>query len=580
MNPRPKPLPGWSGDSANKENATAAETSTTARWADALANALADLGIRSAYGVSGGAMAAFWEALQQSPIDVFHFRHECGAAFAAIEASLAAQQCVLVFTTAGPGITNAITGALAARSEGAQVIFVSACSPAEQQGRFATQETNQETLGNDLFSSGAIFSYATRVESAQQLPQILRRLQCGLASAGGFVAHLSIPSPLFSQMADTSARQGAISYRPSAIDSNTVSEVAEILERERIAIWVGFGARGASPEITELCERLGAPVFATPRGKGVVPENHPYYAGVTGLGGHETVDAVYRSYRPHRVLVLGTRLQEASTFWNEGFVPPNGFIHIDRKVSVPGMAFPNAETVAIEADIATFLHALLQKVPMRALQMPGLADPFPALPSDPRPGSVRPEFVMAAIQRQVIDASDAILLAESGNSFVWANHHLRFPTPKRYRTSTQVGSMAHAVAGVVGAAQICGTRAVALSGDGSMLMLNEISTAVRYGLPASWIVLNDGYYNMCRQGMASLGLTEPDAVIPEINFAAVAIGMGAVGFRVDDEVQLEHALAQMMDSAGPSVVDIRIDADAAPPSHGRNERLRAAANAS
>ena len=74
-----------------------------------------------AFGVSGGAIAALWGALSASDIKVVHFRHETGAAFAAIEAHFVTNAPVVVFTTTGPGLTNALTGMLAARGEGAKI---------------------------------------------------------------------------------------------------------------------------------------------------------------------------------------------------------------------------------------------------------------------------------------------------------------------------------------------------------------------------------------------------------------------------------------------------------------------------
>ena len=73
------------------------------------------LGVKQAFGVSGGAMAALWDALSSSPLGVYHFRHETGAAFAAIEAGFAGGRPTVLFTTTGPGLTNALTGIVAAR---------------------------------------------------------------------------------------------------------------------------------------------------------------------------------------------------------------------------------------------------------------------------------------------------------------------------------------------------------------------------------------------------------------------------------------------------------------------------------
>src|SRR5688572_26617877 len=64
----------------------------------ALVDALCRLGVRQAFGVSGGAMAAFWDALSSSDVAVYHFRHESGAAFAAIEAGFASGRPTVLFT--------------------------------------------------------------------------------------------------------------------------------------------------------------------------------------------------------------------------------------------------------------------------------------------------------------------------------------------------------------------------------------------------------------------------------------------------------------------------------------------------
>ena len=124
--------------------------------------------------------------------------------------------------------------------------------------------------------------------------------------------------------------------------------------------------------------------------------------------------------------------------------------------------------------------------------------------------------------------------------------------------STGFGAMGHAAAGVVGAALATGRRAVAVVGDGALLMTNEINSAVKFGARAVWIVLNDGRYGMCAQGMDALGLSA-DAEIPQVDFAAFARAQGARAMRVDHEAQLDAALAEAMAADGPFVVDVRID---------------------
>ncbi len=578
-----RPLPGWDGAktvSGLKDIPLLAEQQTQepreCRVADALVGAFADMGIRRAYGVSGGAMATFWEALTLSDLSVLHFRHEGGAAFAAIEAHFASDEPVLLFTTAGPGITNALTGILAAKGEGAKIVMVSACTPAGQRGRFGTQETDFQTLpASGIFSSGPLFDCAEVIESADQLPQLVRRLKSGLEGPGGFTAHVSLTTRVQTEAAP---REFASITRAPAPESDrgSAADVAARLAGKRFALWVGFGARHASREIVRFAERYGTPVFATPRGKGVFPESHLLYTGVTGLGGHTSVAETLSSYAPEFVLVLGTRLHESSSFWSGDYAPPGGFIHVDVDPTVPGQAYCDQPTVVVQAEIAAFLAVLTEELGDASPDDDWLPrKPIPANPGTSQPGRVRPEFLMEAIQSGVIDDTDAIVIAESGNSFIWSQHHLSFDQPRRYRASTQVGSMGHAVAGVVGAAHATGRKAVAITGDGSMLMNNEISTAVAHGIPAVWVILNDGHYNMCRQGMASLGLSPADTAIPPTDFVGIARAMGADGLRVGCEDDLKTAFDRALSSNRPFVLDVLVDVDAQAPSHGRNRRLAA-----
>ncbi|MBE9205167.1 scytonemin biosynthesis protein ScyA [Nostoc sp. LEGE 06077] len=545
--------------------------------AEAIAQMLVNLGICSAFGIAGGAMASLWNALSNSQMQVLNFRHEAGAAFAATEAYFASDRPTVIFTTAGPGITNALTGLFAARGEGAKVILLSACTSAPQRGRWAIQETSSYTLpSGGIFTSGALFNYAITVESAAQLPQIFRKLALGLAQPGGFVAHVSIPTAVQTSLVEGISwpQLDVDAYRITA-QTEKVAKSAELLFSEPFAIWVGFGARDAADEIYALAERTGAAVMCSPRGKGIFPEDHPQFVGVTGLGGDASVITYMEKHRPARTLVLGTRLGEPTSFWSPTMVPAKGFVHVDIDPEVPGVAYPHAHTFSIQSDIQAYLQELLEHLPEVPFPTDLLPNPQPEVIEAAPASPVRPEVLMTAIQKIVVEGSDAVVLAECGNSFTWSTHCLRFTEPHRYRVSTGVGAMGHAATGVVGAAQARKSKAVAIVGDGAMLMNNEISTAVKYKIPAVWIVLNDARYNMCHQGMKILGLKGADAEIPATDFAMIANGMGAEGVQVTRESDLEAALQQAIASEVPFVVDVVIDADRPAPSGGRNKSLAA-----
>ncbi|MDF5727411.1 MAG: scytonemin biosynthesis protein ScyA, partial [Rhizonema sp. PD38] len=519
-----------------------------------------------------------WGSLSNSLMQVLNFRHESGAAFAAVEAYFASGSPTVVFTTAGPGITNALTGLFAARGEGAKVILLSACTSAPQRGRWAIQETSTTTLPSEgIFTSGTLFNYATTVESAAQLPQIFRILALGLSQPGGFVAHLSIPTAVQTSLIEETSLPGrGLSCSLTAPSQDTIKKTVQLLSEGPFAIWVGFGARDAAEEIRQLAESTGAAVMCSPRGKGIFPEDHPQFVGVTGLGGHASVMTYMQQHSPLHTLVLGTRLSEPTSFWNAAMVPPGGFVHVDIDPTVAGVAYPQAETFAVQCDIKVFVQELLEHkehlASASAQMIPCPEREFVELGAE---SPVRPEVLMEAIQKVIVEGSDVIVMAECGNSFTWSTHFLHFSQTNRYRVSTGVGAMGHAVTGVVGAALASNNKAVAIVGDGAMLMNNEINTAVKYQIPAIWIVLNDARYNMCHQGMQMLGMTGADATMPETDFAMIAYAMGAKGTRVNKESDIEAALEQAMAATGPFVIDVLIDPDRRAPSKGRNQGLAA-----
>lgn len=565
----PPPSPGAppSGDAG----AAAAHPPRTV--ATVLVDALAQLGVTHAFGVMGGAIAPFFRAVAHSSMQALHLRHEAGAAFAAIEASLCLRRPTLVFTTAGPGLANALTGMLAARWDGAHVIFVSAATSAPHRGRVATQETGAHTTAaGGLFLPGGALHYAAAIEHPAQLGPALAQLASGLARPGGFVAHLSLPIDVQHAPCEPPAplAGAGLSARCSP---ELLAEHAALLAGSAPVVWLGFGARHAAAPIRALVERLGARVMCSPRAKGIFPEDHPSFLGVTGLGGHVQVDEQLSLRRPAYTLVLGTRMGESSSFWASELTPSEAFLHVDADPTAFGAAYPHVATRAVVSEIGAYVEGLLAALPPLSSVVASGSRPVPAQLAPRDRGPVRPQHLLSELQRVVVEGSDAWLMAESGNAFCWSTHLLRFREPGRYRVSTGFGSMGHATTAVVGAALARRGKAVALVGDGAMMMMNEVHSAVQYGADALWVVLDDACYSMCAQGMQMMGWQPFSCELPPVDFVGLARAIGAGGERVTYEREVGPALERALAVRGPWVLDVLIDRDEAPPSGRRNRSL-------
>ena len=281
---------------------------------DALVRTLEALGVSHAFGLIGGAIAPFARSLSESTIPIIHFRHESGAAFAATEAYFASGWPALVFTTSGPGLSNALTGITAARWEGAKVIVVSAATTLAMRGRWGFQETQPYgPVAQGPFPGGSLFDASFVVDDPAVLDNVAVALARGVARPGGFVAHVQMPLGMQSAPRTALPMPEVAQVASLGPDPDTVRRLAERLSNANLLLWVGFGARNAERGVRRLAEQLQCPVLCSPRGKGIFPEDHPLFLGVTGLGGHSAVDNYLAARRPDYTLVLGSRLGEMTS---------------------------------------------------------------------------------------------------------------------------------------------------------------------------------------------------------------------------------------------------------------------------
>lgn len=515
-----------------------------------------------------------FSALVEVGLDPIHARHESGAAFMALEHDLAGGGPGLVFTTTGPGITNALTGLEAARAEGGRVILVSALTGAALRGRHSFQASDAESYAHrGLYGAGGWFDDAIALESPEQLPRVRARLLEGLRRPQGFVAHVAVPLQIQDAMAPALGPVPVHLDDPVSVDR--ARAVADALG-ERVVVWLGHGARHASREVRALVDRLDARVLCSPRGKGIFPASDSRFLGVTGFGGHDRVFERRTRFAPDTTLVLGSRLGEFTSFWDPRLVEGTRVVHVDVDSTVFGASYSDVETLGVTAEIRSLLSALLRTLPKS--DKPRAGGPVRAIPATYTRSSGRGvpcRALMQSVQRAVVDGSRAIVLAEAGSAFVWATHALRFEEAGRFRVSMGFGSMGHMAAGVVGTAMATGEPAVALVGDGSMLMTNEITTAVQQGTPAIWIVLNDGRYGLVSDGMQGLGHRPHGLDIPPVDFAAVARAMGAQAMTVRDPCTLDEALRDALRCGGPCLVDVIVESDEPAPFGARNRSLAA-----
>ena len=156
--------------------------------------------------------------------------------------------------------------------------------------------------------------------SACQMPRLgVLAAQSAMANSG--VAHISIPS----DVGPTKIKEAGI-HSVYVSDSEVVparahlDEIAETINSAKsVTLMVGWGARGSTKEVLALAEKLQAPVVHSLKGKTVIDQDNPYWAGGIGLlgttGGVEAVkncetlvllgtDYPYRQFLPDNATII------------------------------------------------------------------------------------------------------------------------------------------------------------------------------------------------------------------------------------------------------------------------------------
>jgi pyruvate dehydrogenase (quinone) len=120
------------------------------------------------------------------------------------------------------------------------------------------------------------------------------------------------------------------------------------------------------------------------------------------------------------------------------------------------------------------------------------------------------------------------------------------------------GSMANAMLHAIGAqAAYRDRQVISLSGDGGFtMMMGEFVTLIQMGLPVKVVVLNNGTLGFVELEMKAGGFLDSGCDLKNPNFAAMASAMGIKGIRVEKPQELQGALQEALDHAGPALVDV------------------------
>jgi acetolactate synthase-1/2/3 large subunit len=366
-------------------------------------------------------------------------------------------------------------------------------------------------------------------------------------------------------------------FRPMAPDADLSRALDLLRKAERPVIVAGGGVRasGAGPALVALAEAMAIPVATSLNGKDTIPGTHPLSVGVVGTYSRGSANRVV--LETDLVFFVGTETGGMTThFWK---VPPLGTraIQLDIDPEALGRNYP--PEVAINADARTALErmvALAGGVEPDASWATAAArhvtdwrlEQAPLLESDQVP--IRPERLCAELTDLVPE--DGIVVVDTGHAGMWMGgmFDLTAPTQSYMRSA---GHLGWAFPASLGAKCARPDRPViCFTGDsGFWYHVAEIETAVRWGINTITVVNDNHSGNQSKRGFDRVygGKQTEKAremwVFTEVDFAALAEQIGAIGIRVEKPADLAPAFDRALSATLPVILDVVTDIDALAP---------------
>jgi acetolactate synthase I/II/III large subunit len=538
--------------------------------ADCIMEGLERAGVKTIFGLPGGAVLDIFARLYHAPFEFILARHEQGAAHMADGYARATGRVGCCIATSGPGATNTVTGLATANMDGVPLVCITGQVPSSMIGNDAFQEA--DTIG----ITRAVTKHNYLVKNVDALPRILA--EAFYVAASGKPGPVVIDIPKDIQRAETDAAPPETlamrGYRPSesAGHPRQIQKLARAIRNaKRPLLYVGGGviAGGAAEELTALARKARIPVTTTLLGLGAFPETDPLALRMLGM--HGSVAANRAVSECDLLISVGARFDDRVTGKISEFAPHAKKAHIDIDPSAIDKSV--AIDIPVVGHVKQVLRALLEKVEtveradwLRQTAKWRTEAPFTY---DRASTDLLPQYAIEQLYEAT--GGEAIVVTDVGQHQMWAAHYYTYTRPRTFLSSGGLGTMGYGLPAAIGAqAGMRDRTVVVIAGDGGIQMnFQELVVAVEHALPVKVMILNNGYLGMVRQwqemfykqeySATNLGAGRPHAYRPD--FVKLAEAHGALGLRVDRKDALPAALRTALETDGPVVVECLVKSE-------------------
>jgi acetolactate synthase-1/2/3 large subunit len=518
-------------------------------------------GVEVVFTLSGGHIAAIYDGCLREGIRVVDTRHEQAAVHAAEGWAKVTRKPGVALLTAGPGVTDGITGLANAYLAGSPVLVIGGAAPQGLWDRGALQEMGQLELVRPITKWARSVHETTRLSEYTALA--FRQMLSGKPGP----AFLEMPMDILSSLVDTEnvfdpGEPAHYRYQGrSAPDPATVEQAVALLERaQRPVIMAGSAVWwcDAAESLRQLAERLNAPVYLNGAGRGCLSPEHALFFSQSRRKALEGADTI---------LAIGTRMDFRLNHGQPPLIPAAAnLIWLD--LAAEDIGVNRGAQAALVGDVGLSMSQLAQgtkQLPagewlalIREQEEKGHTRDQAALNSDAVP--IHPMRFCREV-RDFLDAQTTVV-GDGGDIVSYAGRVINVHRPGYWLDSGPMGCLGTGT-GFAMAAQLArpGQRVLMIYGDGSFgLNGMEFESMARHNLPIVAIIGNDGAWGQIKHPQkAMLGHATAAELTPGIRYDKMVVALGGYGELVERPEEIRPALERAFASGLPACVNVLLD---------------------
>lgn len=555
--------------------------------AEVIVQVLADEGVDTVFGYSGGAILPTYDAIfvynrdgvqdGKQPMPLVVPANEQGAGFMAAGYARATGKVGVCVVTSGPGATNTVTPVRDCMADSVPIVVICGQVPTAAIGSDAFQEAPVASIMGSVAKHIFLVTDAAKLEATVRTAfEIARTGRPGPVVIdipkdvqnwrGPFQGTGRLPVPGYRHRMNRLLR--------SALSDTQCAEFFSMLgEAKRPLIYAGGGViqSGGSAALRELAIEFNIPVVTTLMGLGAFDTTHPLAMRMLGM--HGAAFANYAVDDCDFLITLGARFD-------------------DRVAGNPPKFAPNAKRIAqIDIDASEvnkvkpvhWHHVGMLPEALRTLLTYGRRASFKrdwsewvehcaqlrrdhAMNYDRDSALIQPYHVIEEINR--LTKGDAIISTGVGQHQMWSAQYFDFRSPRLWLTSGSMGTMGFGLPAAIGAQLANPDKLVIdIDGDASIRMnLGELETVTTYDLPVKIVVLNncgDGMVKQWQKLFFKGRLSASDKSLHKKDFIKAAQADGFPwAVRLDRKQDIERVVREFIEFKGPAFLEVMIDPDA------------------